>query len=335
MAPTDKPAAVKGKTDTNNDGKVNSLDDLNGDGVASKADKTLRQDTLSQAYLETNYETAARIVNGAPSLKKLFTEAVAGGWTQAQFTAALQNTEWYNSQESEYARKGWLAKAAGGNEWNDQLMQARDAVQRTAASMGAEIPEKDLDTWAEKYIMGGWSVSARQGMMLDSLASYTDISRGGAAKVASDLRALASDNGVGLTEKWLNDVAVSIAKGESTQVDYESWIREQAAARYPMYGDKIKAGVSVKALASPYMTRMQDILEIPSEQIDLNDPYINQALGMVNEKGEQVPMNYTEFENKLRSDPRWESTKNGKNSLMNMANKMSEAWGFQTDNYFG
>jgi hypothetical protein len=307
---------------------------VNGDGKANNADKTLRQDTLSQSYLETNYATAARIVNGDPSLKKLFDEAVAGGWSPQQFSAALQNTSWYSSQESEYARKGWLAQRGDPKEWADQILQARDTVQRTAASMGTEMSEAQLDDFAEKYVMNGWYDQRRQGLMMDALASFTDTSRGGAAKVSQDLRTLAADNGVGLTDKWLTDVTSSINRGESTQMDYEMWIREQAAARYPMYGDKIKAGVSVKALASPYLQRMQDILEIPSDGVDLNDPYITQALGMVNDKGENVPMNYTDFEKKLRNDPRWESTKNGKNALMNLATKMSEAWGFQTDNYF-
>jgi hypothetical protein len=73
---------------------------------------------------------------------------------------------------------------------------------------------------------------------------------------------------------------------------------------------------------------MQDILEVPEEQVSLNDKYIAEALGKVNEKGEQVAMSFTEFENKLRSDPRWEQTKNGSNTLMNMAENFTRKMGF-------
>lgn len=331
---TSKPKPVKGNTDVNGDGKVNALDDLNGDGRANKADKTLKQDTLSMEMLGRDYATAARIVGGDPELKKIFEDAIAGGWTPQQFQAATQNTKWYQDQGSDYARKGWLAKQAGGADWEDQLTQARDIVQRTASSMGAALSESDLDQFAEDYIMKGWGVSGRQGLMADTLASYLDAQKGTAAETALSLRTLAMNNGVGLSQQWIDDVTKSIARGESSVTDYEAWIREQAAARYPMYADKIRAGVSVKALASPYMSRMQEILELPEEGIGLDDPYIVQALGQVNDKGEQVPMNYNDFETKLRNDPRWESTKNGKNTLMNAVDGFMKSMGFATDNYF-
>jgi len=334
MASEKKPGPVKGNTDVNNDGNVNALDDLNGDGKANQADVTLRRDTLSMGMLERDYATAARIVGADPTLKKVFDEAIAGGWTPAQFQAAIQNTKWYNDQGSDYARKGWLAKQAGGKEWEDQLTQAREVVQRTASAMGAELSTEQLNQFAEDYVMKGWYEGSRQGLMADALSSFLSSSRGSAAETAMSLRALAKDNGVVLSQKWVDDVTTSIAKGESSVADYQAWIREQAAARYPMYADKIKAGVSVRALASPYLSRMQDILELPEESIALDDPYITAALGQVNEKGEQVPMNYVEFETKLRNDPRWESTKNGKNTLMNAVDGFMRNMGFATDNYF-
>ena len=330
----DKPKKVKGSVDVNGDGKVNALDDLNGDGRANDADMTLRRDSLSMEVLGRDYKTASQIVGQDLELKKVFKDAIAGGWTKEQFIAATQNTKWYEAQGSEFARKGWLAKAAGGAEWEDQIIQASDVVQRTAAQMGAVLSPDQLKDYAEKYIMGGWGTQGRQGLMADSLAGFVDSSRGSAASTTRALRELARNNGVSLSEKWVNDVTQSIARGESTQVDYESWIRGEAAKRYPMYADKIQAGVSVRALASPYLSRMQDILEIPEESIDLDNPFISSALGNVNEKGEQTGMSYGEFETKLRNDPRWENTKNGKNTLMNTTNNFMKSMGFATDNYF-
>ena len=35
-----------------------------------------------------------------------------------------------------------------------------------------------------------------------------------------------------------------------------------------------------------------------------------------------------DFENLLRQDPRWETTKNGMNTLMNTVTSFSKSWGF-------
>ena len=324
----DKPKPVKGKLDVNGDGEVNALDDLNNDGRADKKDRVLRQDTLSMGYLQENYAVAARIVGANAELKKIFDDAIKGGWTPEMFQSALQNSKWHTDQGTEFARKAWLARAKGGEEWEEQLSAARNTVQRQAASMGADLSEDELEDFTERYLFNGWFEPSRQGLMLDALSSSIDIKKGGAARVSGELRALALNNGVGITDEWMKEVATSIARGQSTQQEYEDWIREQAANRYPMYADKIRAGVSVKALASPYLQRMQDILEVPEEQVSLNDKYIAEALGKVNEKGEQVAMSFTEFENKLRSDPRWEQTKNGSNTLMNMAENFTRKMGF-------
>ena len=319
---------VKGNLDVNNDGKVNKDDDLNGDGVANKKDQTLRQDDLSMKLLGRDYNFAYNILSANPEVQKLFEDAIATGMEPAAFEASIKSSQWYTDVGGEFARKAWFSKNMGGPDWDEQMVVARDTIQRQATASGAVIPDDQLETWAERYITEGWYDGARKGLMMDALASKIEADRGGQITVRDALSTLARDNGVTVTDQWYNEVAQAIARGESTQNDYEMWLRDQAASKYPLYADKIKSGVSVRALASPYLTRMQEILELDANGVNLDDPMIADALGGVDEKGNPKAMSFTDFEKKLRNDPRWETTKNGANTLMNTAQNFAKSWGF-------
>jgi hypothetical protein len=323
-----KPKKIKG-IDVNGDGRVDELDDLNNDGVANQKDVELRQDKISMDVLQVDYDTAWQIMSSDPQLSKIFKDAIAGSWDQRTFDIALQRTDWWENQGHEFARKAWLAEKAGTKgDWEDQMNKARDTIGRQASQMGAVIPDGELDQLARRYIYQGWYDPSRAGMMVTELSSLIDGRRGNAATIAKGLRELAGNNGVTLTDQWLQEVTQSLARGESSQIDWENWVREEAAKRYPMFADRIMAGVSVRSLASPYTSRMADILELSEEAIGLDDYYVTKALGSMNEKGEMQSMSLSDFENLLRADPRWEKTKNGKNTLMDMSSSMLRSWGF-------
>lgn len=316
-----------GKPNTKKD-KAMSDQDMNQDGRIDKKDKTLRQDKLSMDILSVDYNFAMRIVSANPEVQGVFQEAINGGWDKNRFEAALKNTKWYADQGTEYARKAWFAQREGGGQWDDQMNVARDAVQRAASSAGAVIPKEQLDSWAEKYIFQGWYKQDRMGLMADAMADVVDIQKGNAANLNNTLRKAADDNGVSVSEQWIKEAAQSVARGDSSSADWSQWIQEQAAGKHPLYADKIRAGVSVRALASPYLSRMSSILGVNEAEIKLDDPLISQAIGGVDEKGNPKAMNYSDFETKLRQDSRWENTTDGANTLLNMATRMAKSWGF-------
>jgi len=326
---------AKKKFDYDGDGTPNTKkdrdmadQDLNNDGRINKKDKTLERDTLSVGMLGVDYKHAMDIVSGHPDVLQLFKEATKNGWTPAMFQAQLRNTGWYEEQGTEYARNAWLSRREGGKQWDDQIAIAKDAIQRTASTLGAPLSSDLLDTYANRYINEGWYDQDRQGLMADALASFADISKGNSAKTTQDLREVAYNNGVTVNDQWLTETAQSIIRGDSNAADWESWIRDQAIAKHPLYSDRIKAGVSVRSLASPYTSRMSEILEMNEGEISLDNPLIRDAMGQIDEKGNPKAMNFTEFETKLREDPRWEKTKNGANTLMNAVTSFSKAWGF-------
>lgn len=323
------------KLDYDGDGNPNTKkdkamadQDLNNDGYINKKDTSLKQDQLSTVILGQDYEFAMRIVSANTEVQEVFQDAVDNGWNKEMFEAKLRGTQWYTDQGTEYARTAWFSKAEGGKQWDDQVAVAKDTLQRTASVLGAFLGPKELDEYAQRYITEGWYVSTRQGLMQDALASFVDISKGNASTATDKLRELAYNNGVTVNDGWLTETAQSITRGDSSLSDATSWIRDQAVAKHPLYADRIKAGVSVRSLASPYTSRMSEMLELNEKDISLDDPYISDAMGQIDESGNPKAMNFTDFDNKLRNDPRWEKTKNGANTLMNSVQSFAKAWGF-------
>lgn len=326
---------AKKKFDYDGDGVPNTKkdkamadQDLNNDGRINKKDKTLEKDTLSIDMLGVNYSMAMDIVSGHPDLQVLFEEAVSSGFTKDMFQARLQGTGWYEQQGTEYARKAWMSQREGGKQWDDQIEIAKDTIQRTASSLGTPLTQEVLDKYAMRYISEGWYEQSRRGMMLDALASFTDITKGSAATTTQELRKLAYDNGIKVTDQWLTETTQSITRGESSKADWDSWIREQAIAKHPAYAERIKTGVTVRSLASPFTSRMAELHERDEAGISLDDPLITQAMGGLDENGNPKSMDYAKFETMLREDPRWEKTINGEQALMGAVTSFAKQWGF-------
>lgn len=329
MADTEK--KIKGNTDVNNDGVVDAQDDLNQDGRADKKDVKLKRDKLSNELLGRDYKYASRVITSAPEIAKIFEDAIAGGWEPARFDAAIKNSKWYNDVGGEFARKAWMTKTMGGADWDDQMAEARETVQRQAVALGAELSEAELDTWAERYITEGWYDSTRSGLMADALADRVSSTAGAQIAIRDELALKARENGVKVSDKWFDEVAQAITRGEATQSDYEMYLREQAAGKFPLYAEKIKSGVSVKALVSPYTRRMAEMFSMNEDDISFDDPYISQVLGSVDEQGNPKSVNFTDFETSLRRDPRWLQSEDGSKAFMGLAEKMARDWGFVSD----
>jgi hypothetical protein len=63
--------------------------------------------------------------------------------------------------------------------------------------------------------------------------------------------------------------------------------------------------------------------------INLNDPYIRQALGGFDQSGSPVAMGLWDFEQKLRADPRWMKTKQAEDSIVDIGSGILKMFGFR------
>lgn len=293
------------------------------------------KDQLSREELAAQYQAAVGIIYTVPELQALFEQALDEEWTPARMQAAIQNSDWYRNN-NEYARTAWAQEQLGGADWEANLTNARSAVQLAAAQMGADVTEEELSALARRYVYEGWADSTRRGLMMEALSGEITFLKddrgqaymsGNAGQLVDDLRNMARANGISFTDNWYTSAARSVASGLSQANDWERDIREQAASLFPVYGDKIRAGMNVYDLASPYINTMAQELELDPNQITLNDPYIRSALGGMSDSGDFTPMGLWDFQKKLRQDPRWENTSRAQNEVTSITGRVMQMFG--------
>lgn len=287
----------------------------------NKTNPNTKPDTLSADELAADYGYATDVIYSNPEIRALFERAVKEQWLPNRFKAGLQDTIWYRDN-SEYARETFVKKAMGGADWEESLRTAREQVQQFATQIGSTLTPEQLDENAYRFLNEGWGKSGRENLMAKALSENIGISdtgsmRGVSGNMADELRSLAENNGIIFSNDFYLSAAKSVNSNLSTIDDWARDIREQAASLFPVYSDKIRAGVSVRDLASPYTTIMSQTLELDPNNISLNDPYIRDALGGFSSTGDPQATNLWDFQKKLRQDPRWMNTLQANNEITN------------------
>jgi len=297
---------------------------------------TAQPDPIDREVLAAQYGYALQVIYSNNELRDLFERSVTQGWAgnSAKWNAELRNTNWYQ-QNNEYARRAWAAQAMGGADWQSQLDNAKMAVQDAASRFGADLDPSELDSLAQQYIYQGWYDPSRQALLNKALSEQIPTLpnnkglKGAAGTFVDQLKSEAIANGLSYSDSWYTSAAKSVASGLTDQNYWVREVRDKAAGMFPVYADRIRQGMTMQDLASPYVNLMADVLEISPQQITLNDPYVREALMGIDDKGNPKPMGLWDFERKLKNDPRWMNTKNAVNDVSAVATDVLRIFGLR------
>ena len=273
---------------------------------------------LTPEELAASYGWAHGFLTSNPELKKLFSKAVDETWTQDKFQAELRDTKWWK-ETSDTRRQAQVTQKTDPATWNAQLSAAVIQVRQLAAEIGAAVPESKINGIAKnmletgmqedqlRYALGGYVTFTKDGTL-----------RGEAAMHEYTIKEYAYNMGIKLTDQAVKNQAQQVVRKVATTQDFEAQVRENAKSMFPSYADAIDAGVTVKDIASPYIQMMADELEISDHSIDVTTPIIKNALNRLDAKGKPAGVNLYDFQQELRSDPRWAQTDKAKDSVMSV-----------------
>jgi hypothetical protein len=116
----------------------------------------------------------------------------------------------------------------------------------------------------------------------------------------ASIRKLASDYNVTLSDAEIRKYAIDGLSNKNTLEIAKTKIQNTAKFRYQNLASFIDQGLSVKDIASQYINRMANVLEVNPETVKLDNKYIDNAL--------TNNLNFTDFNKVLRGSPEYPYT---------------------------
>lgn len=295
----------------------------------TKPPKGTRQDTIDTETLRALFGYTEQQINMDPDIRALFDEAVREQWSgevgKAIFQSRLKQTNWWKNN-SESMRDYLMAKVNQDADWQELVKDSQEAVRQEAMAMGVELTPEETASLTEQSMMYGWYKPEKKFELRRAMGERKQTGGGDIGQVASQLKNLSYQMGVGFNDDWYRSAGVSVASQLSDVDFWANQIRERAAAQFPMFKDQIMAGQSVRNLASPYITMMAEEWEVPETGINVTDPAIMRAIGGA---GGNEMMNLSDYQRFLRRDPRWMNTDRAQNEITGMASAVMQMFGLR------
>lgn len=280
------------------------------------------------------YGSAADLYN-IPELKPIFEQAFINRWEPSELLRAIDNTDWAKSRTAAQERYDVLkttnpTQAAADVDANIPL------VRRVLAAKGITISEDQIKTIAEKGTRGGWTsnqwdeysaseaisfVNAGQPQQPGQPAAQPVVSQ----VTATDLRTIAKNFGVPVTDatlsQWVNDISTN----RKSQDQFTEYARSSAQTLYPSLSDRLKTN-TFDEIMSPYKQLYAEVLETPQDNIDLTNPtYSN--LYTSGDPAKPRMMTSTEWVGFLRKRPEWQNTQNAYREYAQAASTLDKIFG--------
>lgn len=288
-----------------------------------------KKDKIDRDEIEQEYGLAYALFKAFPELEKLLKKAVNQGWDANKFQVELRQTDWFKKHNDVW-RQNIALKYSDPSTYKERLGNSMTALENLAGAYGARLSKKAERRLAERALLFGWD----EDQIRDQLARFVRPSQGGhyggqLSAVETQLRNTALRNGVRIGQDQMQRWMRNIVRGNSSQEQFETFIRSEAAKTFTAYADQINGGMDLADVASPYIQSMSDILELNGSGIDLYDRTIRKALSHKNDKGEPSPMSISEFEDTLRQDKRWAHTQQANDQARGYVDALSKMWGLR------
>lgn len=281
----------------------------------------------SKDELAENYGFSMAFFNSVPELKRLMGQAVENQWDSDAFTARLKNTKWWK-ETSDSNRKAQAMAKSDPATYKATMEAARVAAAQLAVKVGAVLSEGAIAKLAKNIVHFGWEDAQIQnflGKYVDFNSKY--VMGGMAGQAYQQLKKVAYDNGVSLSEQSLRDSAAYVIQGVSSMEKEMGNIRGVAMGAYPGFAEQIQAGQSMRDIAQPYVQAMADTLELPDTDLDMFTPKIREALNRAGKDGKPSPMSITDFTRSLRNSREWRYTSGAQASVFETGRKVLQDMG--------
>ena len=280
----------------------------------------------------SDYQTAlgslAGILTAVPELRGILQRAVTGGWAVSKFQQAVQQSNWYRTNNA--ATRELVALAySDPAEYRTRLANASSQVSQLAQQLGVRLNARQLGNLAHQFLAQGWTTTTLQ-HQLAGFYNRAQQPQGQAAQIYQQLAQLYGDYGISYNFGTLQARTQQVLGGNTTLDSYKQNAINTAKSFYPGVAAQIDQGITVRQIADPYVSAQANLLELDPKSIDITgDLGIRRALqGQPNAQGVKVATPLWQYEQQVRNDPRWQFTNNSKDTVSQALVQLGADFGF-------
>lgn len=246
----------------------------------------------------------------------------------ARYNSTMPYTEWADMGKKEkLAAKEALYNAGYYGKTGVPVMNNTVTAADRDALTGA-MTDANLSNVGDWRIIAASAAEGGSSAAADAAQKAARQRAAARATAIKSLEAYAYDNGIKLPGDFVAKKANQIAAGVKGADEVTNQLTERFVARqYPALADDLKAGLSVREAAAPYISTYAQMLEVPDSAVDLNDPLLKKALQGVNDKGEPAYTPMWKFEEQLKQDKRWQYTQNAWDEVGSKAMTLMQMFG--------
>lgn len=267
-----------------------------------------------------------------PGVQETILKAAAEGWDNGKLQAALENTSYWKTTTRQ--QRAWdVAVATDPATAQRQFFLGAKRVQDMRLKLGVEITEDDYTRIASDAVRNGWSDDVTRTALLGAHAArgYRPAAGGDFGGTVTQLRSLAKDYGVTISDETLYAHATRLLDGAMDEVGAADYMRNQAKSRYARNAQLVAAldaGLSVRQFADPYVQTAAKELAINPEIVDLSQSKWARFLEESPEPGQQG-MTLDQWRQIVRSDEQygWDRTQAARDEAAQLTAQLGRKFG--------
>ena len=288
---------------------------------------------------EFGYELS--LIKSDPSLEKVFNDAWADekkgtAWSAEKFVSKIKDSTWYTSRTT--AQREYDVAYGSGKDspeyktLQDKIVKQKESIEEQAAKYGINLTSKQLQKIATTSLRNGEGIEKIDNYFAnyattdkkDITSFLNNISGGTTGDARNQILDWAKNNGVSVSDSWLAGQLQGITNGHINIGSSKEYITSLAKVAYPAHANYISPTMSVMDRAQSYAQKISKMLELPFENVDLNNDHLRKALAP-DQNGQ--PKNFTQIEQELRGTSDWAKTNNAKETVNGVVNNILNKFG--------
>jgi len=263
-----------------------------------------------------------------PEIGPILRKAATQGWGEMELYGAVTQTKFW--QETSAAQRTWWQLT------NEDPAEARRLVDQTAANiqnraraLGLPMDSGAIASLATTATANGWTDAQTVDQIMQQV-NWATLESGDLTAMRDDVKAVAGDYLVGVSDETAQNYAQRIASGELSMEGVKSAMLKQAKARFGWMAEQLDQGMTVKDYFRPTRDVIANELGVPAEEVDLMS---SQYLSLVEKRDEKTgQMRAATLDEAMlaaRRDPRFANTQKAKEMTTGLMDMVTNMFGRQ------